>query len=211
LIQSSAVGFYGTQTGLNTSEIARKGSGFLAEVTHKWESTLDPLKQVADVRTIILRSGVVLGIEGGLYKKITCLVRHFIGGIIGNGKNWMSWIHIDDLVRIIERALKNSDMSGVYNSVAPEPVQSAEFMRKLAKTWHRPLVPTPPVTLLRLALGDIVDELMLASQHVIPACLTAEEFTFNYPSLEKALQALHSQANRRDLPPYDCKTEIHSV
>ncbi|HPQ38819.1 MAG TPA: TIGR01777 family oxidoreductase [bacterium] len=206
-IQASAVGFYGNRTDINTTEATPPGRGFLADVCTRWEAAARPLVDQTGMRTVILRFGVVLGIEDGFYRKMACMVRRFMGSVPGPGDNWISWIYIRDLIAIITRCLHDSLMRGIYNAVAPEPVQSSEFMHMLAATWSRPVMPSPPMFILRLALGDMLDELILASQHVIPDRLQRIGHDFEYSNAESALTALHNECRKRS-EPVECPSDL---
>lgn len=195
VIQASAVGYYGTRTGMETRETSPAGNGFLADVVQAWENEAAPLNSMPGTRLVILRFGIVLGADGGLYRKTSCLVRHYLGAVIGSGENWMSWIHIDDLTGIIEMMLNGSELDGIFNAVAPSPVRSREYMSILAETWHRHLIPAPPVGILRLVLGAAVDELLLASQHIVPNRLLAGGYHFRYPDIRSALAVIHEVAS----------------
>ncbi|MBN1879848.1 TIGR01777 family oxidoreductase [bacterium] len=209
LIQASAVGFYGTRTPINADENTPSGEGFLAEVVRQWEAALESLQIEVDTRIVILRFGVVLGRGGGLHRTTACLVRHYLGSVIGPGSNWMSWIHIDDAVKIISMMVNNEKMHGVFNAVAPVPVRSREYMKKLATLLHRRLIPAPPVRLLRIMLDGMVDELVLASQHVSPRHLNAENFEFGYPDIDSALKSLVSHKEKEaGTSDNDCTKDI---
>ena len=199
-IQFSAVGYYGRTTSMNTSEDAPAGKGFLSEVCQKWESGLSQIKDVDETRLVILRPGVVLGIEDGFYRRMACMVRHFMGAVIGKGQNWVSWIHIQDLVGIVDQVIDRKEVEGVINAVAPEPVQSREFMKNLAATWSRPLLPAPPLFVLRLTLGEMVDELVLASQHIAPERLWKMGYKFRFSSSHEALSDLRDKCSKRKTP-----------
>ncbi len=211
VIQASAVGYYGRQSPMNAHEMTPSGKGFLADVTRDWESAAVPLVKHPETRAVIARFGVVLGVDGGLYRRISCLLRHYMGGIVGNGKNWISWIHIADLVRVIEWMITNESAAGIYNVTAPEPVRHDELIRTMAKNLRKPVMPTPPAAILRLAIGPMVDELLLASQHVKPAKLLDESYRFHYRTADKALKALYLEAKTSGALDRDCTDQIKSV
>jgi uncharacterized protein len=211
VIQTSAVGYYGTQSPMNAHEMTPSGKGFLADVTRDWESAAVPLIKHPETRAIIARFGVVMGVDGGLYHRITCLVRHYMGGIVGNGKNWISWIHIADLVRVIEWMITNESAAGIYNVTAPEPVQHKDLIRTIAKNLRKPVMPAPPAAIVRVAMGAMVDELLLASQHVKPVKLLNESYRFHYRTADKALKALYMEAKTSGSLDRDCTDQIQSV
>ncbi|MBN1297397.1 TIGR01777 family oxidoreductase [bacterium] len=198
-IQASAVGFYGTHTTMNVTENDGPGQGFLADVCRQWESGIIPLNTLG-IRSVCLRFGIVLGIHDGFYRRMACLVRHFMGTIIGSGQNWISWIHYQDVVKIIRRAITDAGMTGAYNATAPQPIQNGPFMHTLAQTWSRPLLPSPPLFVLRMTLGDMLDELILASHHVVPHRLLQSAFTFHYSNCGNALLQLREECRRRKHP-----------
>lgn len=206
-IQASAVGFYGTRTGMNVTEEAAPGSGFLADVCRQWENGLESLTQSSTVRTVILRFGVVMGIDDGFYRRMACMTRRFMGTIPGSGDNWLSWIHVQDLVSILLRSIHDTAMNGVYNAVAPRPIQSGDFLHALAKTWSRPLIPSPPLFILRMTLGEMLDELILASQHVVPHRLMEMNHEFRFSEAVPALDALREECRKR-ATPVECPTEL---
>lgn len=203
-VQGSAIGFYGLSTAMNIDETGPRGTGFLARVCQEWETVTAPLEQISNIRLIIVRTGVVLGHAGGLFRKQSCMVRHFLGSIIGSGENWMSWIHIDDYCRLILDMILNDHYTGIVNAVSPHPVQYADFVRLLARKWRRPVMPAPPVFALRLALGDLVDELILASQHVQPAQAINRKFDFKYGNINVAVESLFDLCKKIPVSKSDC-------
>jgi uncharacterized protein len=192
-ISASAVGYYGDRADEVLTEQSPPGSNFLAGVCHEWESATEPAAQHG-IRVVILRLGVVLSSKGGALAKMLTPFRMGVGGIVGSGKQYMSWIAIDDLVRIIIHALKTESFNGPTNAVAPNPVTNAEFTKSLGRALRRPTVFPMPAFAARLALGKMADELLLASARVVPPKLLASGFVFRHPDLESALADLFGKA-----------------
>lgn len=187
LVSASAVGFYGDQGDAVLDEHSERGYGFLSDVCEAWEEATEPAR-AAGIRTVRVRIGVVLSAAGGALATMLPLFQFGAGGRVGSGTQYMSWIALDDLLGIVLFALRRDDLSGVVNAVAPEPVTNAEFTRLLARVLHRPALLPAPEAALRLALGEMADEMLLASARVMPARLLAEGFTFRQPHLEAALR-----------------------
>jgi uncharacterized protein (TIGR01777 family) len=183
-VNASAVGFYGLHGEEALDESAPSGSGFLAEVTRQWEAAAR--EGDAFARLVILRFGVVLG-EGGALAKMALPFRLGVGGRVGSGRQWLSWIDRDDVVRMILWALDNEAVRGVYNATSPEPVTNAEFTRALGRALHRPALLPAPAFALRLLFGQMADEMLLEGQRVLPARAAREGFVFEYPNLDRAL------------------------
>jgi uncharacterized protein (TIGR01777 family) len=192
-VSASAVGYYGDRADEVLTEQSPPGSNFLAGVCREWESATEPAAQHG-IRVVILRLGVVLTPTGGALAKMLTPFRMGVGGIIGSGKQYMSWIAIDDLVRIIIYMLKTDSLNGPTNAVAPNPVTNAEFTKTLGRVLRRPTVLPMPAFAARLALGEMADELLLASARVVPSKLLASGFVFRHPDLESALTDLLGKA-----------------
>jgi uncharacterized protein len=194
-VSSSAIGYYGADTGSNkNSESTPAGSDFLAEVVVKWEASADSVSQLG-VRTVKLRTGVVLSDKGGALTKIAGPARYGFGAPLGSGSQWMSWIHIDDLCRLYIEALENSQWEGTYNAVAPAPVTNATLTTLTCKVLNRPQwLPNVPEFALRMAFGDMAD-VVLGSCYVINDRLRATGFSYQYPDLEAALKNLLYQVD----------------
>ncbi len=189
LITASAVGFYGNQEEKILTEESGNGSGFLAGVCKDWE---DAAKNLADIGTRIchLRLGVVLSNKGGALSMMKPAFKLGMGGILGDGKQFMSWISIDDVVSIIEYIITNETLEGPINLVSPNPVTNREFTKTLGKVLNRPTLFPVPKIILKLLLGEIADELLLSSTRVIPAKLDAAGYKFKYPDLNETLTHL---------------------
>jgi uncharacterized protein (TIGR01777 family) len=184
-VNGSAVGFYGDRGDEMLDDSATTGAGFLADLVVQWENAARAAEPIA--RLVILRFGVVLAKGGGALGKMELPFKLGGGGPIGSGKQWMSWIHRDDVIRLIEWAMDNGTVRGVYNATAPEPVRNSEFVRALGKAMHRPAIVPAPAFALRLAFGQMADETILGGQRVLPARAIAEGFRFEHPSVEEAL------------------------
>jgi uncharacterized protein (TIGR01777 family) len=190
---ASAVGYYGDRgTDIMTEESA-PGSGFLADVCKDWEAATAPATEQG-IRTVHLRIGIVLSARGGALAKMLTPFRLGVGGRIGTGSQFMSWIALDDLVRAIVFALETESLNGAVNAVAPRPVTNAEFTRTLGGVLGRPTVFPMPAFAARAAFGEMADALLLASTRVRPARLEEAGFTFQYPELEGALRAVLKKA-----------------
>jgi len=189
IIQASAVGYYGSQGDAQTDEYSEKGKGFLAEVVNSWEQALNPAKNKG-LRIIYLRTAPVLGLHGGILPKLMLPFRLFFGGHPGNGRQWFPWIHVDDAVSAIMFLLKNENADGVYNLAAPEPVRNKEFAEFAAKAINRPCWFHIPSIILRAALPERADELLLTSQRVVPRRLTETGFEFRFTNINIALRDL---------------------
>lgn len=189
VLQASGIGFYGSRGDEELQENAAKGQGILADAVKQWEDRTNALEKTG-ARLVILRLGLVLGKDKGALKPMAKPFRFFIGGPLGSGKQWMSWVHILDAARAIDFLISNKKCSGVYNLTAPQPVRNKEFARSLGNVLHRPSFFPVPAFMLKLMLGEMADELILTSQRVLPTRLIQEGFTFDYPHLKPALNDL---------------------
>lgn len=188
VINGSAIGYYGTSQDKRFSEEAATGSDFLAQVVAAWEKTADQFNQL-NVRLIKLRIGLVLGKDGGALPKMLLPYHMFIGGRVGSGKQWISWIHIQDLVQIIEEALTQPHYDGTYNAVAPEPVTMQVFGQTIGQVLKRPHWFPVPGFALKMLLGEM-STLLLQGQYVKADKLQQANYRFSYPTLNKALEEL---------------------
>lgn len=182
---ASAVGFYGDRGDERLDEDASAGEGFLAGVCRDWEAAA-ARADAFDVRVAQLRIGIVLAREGGALPQLALPFRFGAGGRVGSGRQWVPWIHIDDLVALFLAVLDAEDLSGPINAVAPEPVRNSEFTRALGRVLKRPTLLPVPGFALRAALGELAGEL-LGSRRVIPSRALAHGFVFAQPDLEAAL------------------------
>ncbi|MGY2752985.1 uncharacterized protein ACVW0Q_001285 [Thermostichus sp. MS-CIW-21] len=194
LLSSSAVGYYGSHPeGDPLTEADPPGQGFLAEVCQAWEAAARPAEELG-IRLAILRTGIVLGPDGGALAQMLAPFQFFLGGPIGSGKQWVSWIHRDDWVSLVCFLLQQG--SGVFNATAPNPVQMEEFCRTLGQVLARPSWLPVPAPALELLLGEAA-QVVLTGQKVIPQAALQLGFTFQYPHLKEALrQLLIPQGNR---------------
>ena len=186
---ASAVGFYGDRGSEILREESASGSSFLAEVCREWEAATHAAAN-AGIRVVNLRTGIVLAAAGGALATMLLPFRLGLGGRIGSGRQFMSWITLDDLLEVILHALRTEALRGPVNAVAPNPVTNLEFTRTLGRVLLRPTLFPVPAFAARLVLGEMADELLLASACVEPAQLLATGFRFRFPELEGALRHL---------------------
>ena len=189
LVSASAIGYYGDCGDGLIREESTSGTGFLADVCLGWECGCVPAAQ-AGIRTVQVRIGVVLSPDGGALAKMLTPFRLGVGGKIGSGRQWWSWVTLPDVVGIILHALKTDSLRGPVNAVAPNPARNAEFTKTLGSVLSRPTIFPMPAFAARLALGDMADELLLASQRVEPAKLKASGYVFQQPELRAALEGM---------------------
>jgi uncharacterized protein (TIGR01777 family) len=187
LVSASAVGFYGSRRNETLNEQSASGSDFLAEVCREWELATQSASQ-AGVRVVHLRFGVILSHEGGALPKMLFPFRMGVGGKLGSGQQYMSWIAIDDAVGAIEHALANNTLRGPVNVVTPNPVTNLEFTKTLGHVLSRPTIFPVPAFAARLVFGEMADATLLSSQRVEPARLKESGYEFKYPELEGALK-----------------------
>jgi len=204
-VQASALGYYGSRGLPLADEESPVGKTFLAAVCDQWENTFAATCP-AMVRPVVLRLGVVLGVEGGALPSLARLARCFLGGAAGKGQQGLSWIHQEDLVEVFFRVIRDETMRGAYNVCAPDPVTNAEFMHALRQAVHRPWCPPAPAWIVRLMAKYVLrtdPSLVLAGQFVIPTRLLAAGFKFKYAQLPAALRNLaerEASSGRADYP-----------
>jgi len=186
-ICASAIGFYGNRGDEKLDEASNAGAGFLAEVCQKWEAAAQPAED-AGIRTVWIRTGIVLSTEGGALKQMLPPFKMGGGGILGNGKQYMSWISLEDEVRSIRFLIDTPTMRGAVNLVAPEPVTNDEFTKMLGKALRRPTVLPLPAFAVRMIFGEMGDALLLGSARVFPQRLLDAGHSFLHTSLEVALK-----------------------
>jgi uncharacterized protein (TIGR01777 family) len=185
-ISASAIGFYGDRGNESIDERSAPGTGFLTEVTKRWEELAREAEPFA--RVVILRFGIVLAANGGALAKLLLPFRLGAGGPMGSGNQWMSWIDRDDALRMIEWSIDRETTRGIYNATAPNPATNRDFARTLGHVLHRPAFMPTPSFALRLALGSgMANEMLLSGQRVLPVRATSEGFVFAHPELEEAL------------------------
>ena len=188
-LSGSAIGVYGATGDEELTETSPAGTGFLADVCTRWESATEPAR-AAGVRVVHLRTGIVLSKDGGALKKQLPIFRLGAGGKFGNGRQWQSWISIDDEVAAITHLLTSS-VSGPVNLTAPAPVTNADFTRTLARVLKRPaLLPIPSFGPKLLLGGELADALLFTGQRVVPSVLLQDGFSFRHGSLESALRGI---------------------
>jgi uncharacterized protein len=195
LINASAVGFYGDRGEEWLEETAARGPGYLADLCEEWECAA--LEATAlGLRVVMPRIGIVLGHEGSAFRKLTSVFRAGIGGRLGSGRQWMPWVHVEDVRGAIVHALVVESMSGPFNATAPHPETNRDFTHKLARALHRPALFPVPGFALRLVLGGF-GGVLLAGQRTRTAALEHAGYAFRFPTLEDALADLLSPANDR--------------
>jgi uncharacterized protein (TIGR01777 family) len=193
LVSASAIGIYGNRGDEVLTEESSAGAGFLAELAREWEA--EALKADAlGIRVVLARFGIILAREGGALAKMVTPFKLGVGGKLGSGQQWMSWVTLEDVVGTIRMAIGKPTLRGAVNVVAPAAVQNAEFTRVLAKALHRPALFPAPAFALRLAMGEMADALLLASQRVEPSRLARSGYAFVHADLQSALAAVLAKA-----------------
>jgi uncharacterized protein len=187
LLCASAIGYYGDRGDELLDENSSPGRGFLADLCQEWEKSTEAARQ-AGIRVVNARIGVTLSPKGGALGKMLLPFQMGAGGDIGDGKQFMSWISIDDVAQAIVFCIENESMSGPVNLTAPSPVPNSKFTKALGAVLHRPTIVPMPAFAARLALGEMADELLLSSAKVMPKKLQAAGFSFAYPEVEGALR-----------------------
>jgi len=186
LISGSAIGYYGNQAEKLIDEQMSGDNSFSSKLCFDWEHEAQQAEALG-IRSCYLRTGIVLGKNGGALSKMLPAFKLGLGGPMGNGRQWMSWIHIDDLVGIILHVINNKDIKGAINGTAPTPVTNKEFSSTLARVLKRPAFLTMPAFILKLMLGEMAQELLLSGQRVIPKKILDAGYDFQYAELEEAL------------------------
>ena len=189
LVCASGAGYYGTRNADAVDEGSPRGEGFLADVCAAWENAAHRAETLG-IRVITLRTGMVLGRDGGAFPLLRRLFGCGLGGTLGSGQQWMSWIHIEDAVHLLLKVINTETVSGPVNLCAPEAVTNAEFTHQLAGALQRPAWLHAPSFALRLLLRGMADEMLLGGQRVIPRVATEMGYRFQYPDLSCALKAL---------------------
>ncbi len=187
LVTSSAIGYYGERGDEEVTESSMPGDDFLAEVAKAWE-TESRRAEDAGVRTVLLRTGIVLSKNGGALGTMLLPFKLGVGGVIGSGRQWMSWISIDDHVRVIRHVIENESIRGAVNSVAPGPVTNEQFTKILGEVLYRPTILPLPSFAVSMLFGEMGDALLLSSTRVVPKRLLDSGFEFKYPDLKSALE-----------------------
>lgn len=186
-VSASATGIYGNRGDEVLTEESQPGNDFLSNMTKDWEA--EAVKaEVLGIRVVLARFGVILAKHGGALPQMMLPFKFFAGGRLGSGKQWISWITLEDAIEILRFGLEKGDVRGPVNVISPQPIQNAEFTSILASAMHRPaLFPAPPFAL-RLALGEMADALLLSSQRVLPQKLQQLGYNFHHPDLATALE-----------------------
>jgi uncharacterized protein len=188
-VSASAIGYYGNRGDEVLDESSAPGNDFLAEVCRDWE--VEALRaQSSGIRTVLTRFGVILSAKGGALTQMLTPFKLGLGGRLGSGQQWMSWVALDDVTGILRSALSDEQASGPVNVVAPNPVQNSEFTRVLASVLHRPAIFPAPAFALRIAVGEMADALLLSSQRVQSKRPLASTYAFRYENLKPALHAI---------------------
>jgi uncharacterized protein (TIGR01777 family) len=189
LVSASAIGIYGNRGDELLTEESKPGGDFLAGLTREWEA--EALKAEAlGIRVVLARFGIILAREGGALAKIMLPFKIGAGGKVGSGKQWMSWVALEDVVGILRLAIENASVRGAINVVAPQPVRNEEFTKVLAKILRRPALFPAPAFALRLALGEMADALLLSGQRVLPRALEKTGYRFLHADLPSALSTI---------------------
>ncbi|MCH9021293.1 MAG: TIGR01777 family protein [Planctomycetes bacterium] len=189
VIQASAIGYYGNRQDEPLDETSSQGDGFLAELCQQWEAAIEGITEQG-VRLVTARIGVVLGRDGGILGQVVKPFRFFAGGCPGSGRDWLSWIHIEDLAAAVQFFIERDDLEGIFNLTTPEPIPTKIFYQTLARIIHRPCWAPLPGWLLKPALGEMAKEMILTSQKVMPNRLLKAAFPFQYPKANDALNHL---------------------
>jgi uncharacterized protein len=189
LVSASAVGFYGSRGDEALTEDSPAGPGFLSRVCQEWEAAAEPARQKG-IRVVNLRIGMVLSAKGGALAAMLPAFRAGVGGKLGDGRQFVSWIAIDDLTRAISHAIATESLAGPVNAVSPNPVRNVEMTKALGKVLRRLTFLAMPAPVVRLILGEMADALLLSGQCVVPGKLLASGFTFQFPDFEGALRHL---------------------
>ena len=189
LLNQSAVGVYGAHGSESLTEESPPGSDFLASVCVAWEAAATNAASMT--RVVVLRTGLPLHPSGGALPRLALPFRLFAGGRLGSGRQYWSWIHLDDWIRLVRWAIEEPDISGPLNVTAPAPATNGELAHALGRALHRPAFAPAPGFVLRLLLGEMADALILSGQRVLPAKATRGGFEFRYPDLDSALQQIY--------------------
>jgi uncharacterized protein (TIGR01777 family) len=198
IITASAIGFYGNRADEKLDEESSAGIGFLAGVAQKIEDCSRGFETLG-LRSVVIRTGIVLGSSGGALPKMTMPFKFYLGGYWGSGDQWMSWISVADEVAAIKFLIENSNLNGAFNLTSPEPMQNKQFFQILAKVLRRPCFLPIPAFVLKIMFGEMVDELFLAGQRVYPRKLINAGFNFKYPELKKTLESIEFERKNYEL------------
>jgi uncharacterized protein (TIGR01777 family) len=192
LVSASATGFYGNRGDEMLTEESEAGNDFLSGLAKDWEAEARKAEAMG-IRVVLARFGIILARHGGALPQMMLPFRFFAGGKIGSGQQWMSWISLDDVIEVLRLAMEKGQVRGPLNVISPQPLQNAEFTKTLASAMHRPALFPAPAFVLRLALGEMADALLLSSQRVLPQGLERLGYNFQYPDLAAALKNILKQ------------------
>ncbi len=188
-LAASAIGIYGNTTSLNAKEDETPATNYLAQLCTDWEASTQSIAKLG-IRTATVRVGVVLGLEGGFVKQVSALTNYYLGAALGSGKQYTSWIHLNDLCRMFIWLIEHENLTGIYNGVAPNPISNKTLTKLLAKQLHKPIIlPNAPAFMLNLIFGEMAS-MLLASQHVSAQKIIATGFNFKFDTAENALANL---------------------
>lgn len=190
LVCASAIGYYGSRGEEVLTESSPAGTGFLPDVCREWEAEADRT-ETAGIRAVRIRIGVVLGTGGGALAQMLPPFKMFVGGQLGSGRQWMSWVHLDDVAGIMRFAIDTPSLRGPVNATSPNPVRNSEFTRVLARTIRRPALFTVPEAALKVLFGEMA-EVLLGSQRILPRAAETAGYQFRFPELGPALRNLLS-------------------
>ncbi|MBN2319999.1 MAG: TIGR01777 family oxidoreductase [Acidobacteria bacterium] len=193
-VSASAIGYYGNRGEERLDESSGPGTGFLPDVCREWEQATEPAA-AKGIRVVTLRTGIVISAPGGALAQMLPVFRVGLGGRIGGGRQFMSWIALQDITGIIEFAIRNESLRGPVNAVSPNPVSNREFAKTLGRVLSRPSFLMLPGFAARLAFGEMADALLLASARVSPSRLTDAKYSFRFPTLEEALRNVLRKSN----------------
>lgn len=196
-INASGIGYYGISPAGIQTEASPPGSDFLASVCQQWEQTALQAERLG-IRTVLCRFGVVLGVSGGALPRMALPFHWGVGGTIGNGNQHLSWIHLQDLLQILQLALTSSSLQGAYNLTSPHPISMRQFAASLGKQLKKPAWTRLPGTAAKLLLGEMAEAILLADQQVLPQRLLAEGFQFQFPDLTSALADLYPDSKTQE-------------
>ncbi len=199
LINGSAIGYYGNVPEGDLDESSPAGQGFLAETCRQWEAAAREAEE-AGIRVVRIRTGIVLGEGGGALEKMLPPFQFFLGGPLGSGKQWFSWVHRDDVAGVIAFALQENGLSGAVNATAPQPVRMQAFCRELGRVLHRPSFFPVPGFVLKTLLGEMAEEMLLSGQKVLPRRAMEAGYRFQHPDLGEALSSILIPQSRREAP-----------
>ena len=192
LIQASAIGFYGSTGDSVAEESEASGTGFLADVCRRWEAASLKVEDLG-VRRVLLRTGIVLSHKGGALPEMVAPIKSYVGGVLGTGRQWISWVHVEDVAHAVEFLIDSEELRGPVHITAPNPATNAEITRRIASHLKKPAFLKVPAIALKAAFGrDFAEEMLLGGRKVLPATLERAGFRFEYPDLETALTSLLS-------------------